>query len=274
MQSWRLLQLEPSALREPDRFDVTPGLGVNGAHLPATVYYLTRFQRARDAQGVNGNRIYDEIAARLSELIDDVNEVRIDRDEIRQLLTLEVKDRRGTTLPARSLSDGTLRFLALSVISLDPQAQGVICLEEPENGIHPERIPAMLRLLQDIAVDVDMPVSADNPLRQIIINTHSPAVVSQVPDDSLLVAELKEVVQGENRFKAARFSWLPETWRQDAQPDVRPVSRGKLLSYLNPVGSPDESQADETSVSGKRKKRRVVDRPDLQQLLFPELIKS
>ncbi len=172
------------------------------------------------------------------------------------------------------MSDGTLRFLALAVLALDPDAKGVICLEEPENGIHPERIPAILRLLQDIAVDVDIPVDSDNPLRQIIINTHSPAVVSQVPDDSLLVAELKEVVQDSDRFKAARFSWLSETWRQDAQPDVWPVSRGKLLSYLNPVYGVDVDQTDATTNGGKRRKRRIVDRPDLQLLLFPELIKS
>ena len=34
---------------------------------------------------------------------------------------------------------------------------------QPENGIHPKRIPAMLRLLQDIATDVDEPVGPDNP---------------------------------------------------------------------------------------------------------------
>jgi hypothetical protein len=38
-------------------------------------------------------------------------------------------------------------------------------MEEPENGIHPERIGAMLTLLQDIAVDPTEPVGDDNPLR-------------------------------------------------------------------------------------------------------------
>src|SRR6266478_1703080 len=40
MQSWRLLQLEPSALREPDIFTAPTELAVNGAHLPATLYYF------------------------------------------------------------------------------------------------------------------------------------------------------------------------------------------------------------------------------------------
>ena len=45
---------------------------------------------------------------------------------------------------ARALSDGTLRFLALAILELDLTPRGLLCFEEPENGIHPERIPAML----------------------------------------------------------------------------------------------------------------------------------
>jgi hypothetical protein len=68
--------------------------------------------------------MYCQVANRLSELIDDVGAVRIDRDEKREILTLEVEGKDGTSYPARSLSDGTLRFLALTVMELDPAAQG------------------------------------------------------------------------------------------------------------------------------------------------------
>ncbi|BDA72313.1 hypothetical protein CAL7716_064790 [Calothrix sp. PCC 7716] len=68
----------------------------------------------------------------------------------------------------------------MAVLELDPQAQGLLCLEEPENGIHPDRITKTLRLLQDIATDAEEPIGVDNPLRQVIINTHSPSVVTQV----------------------------------------------------------------------------------------------
>ena len=44
----------------------------------------------------------------------------------------------------------------------------------------------MLRLLEDIAIDTSNEIGVDNPLRQVIINTHSPAVVAQVPDDNCL----------------------------------------------------------------------------------------
>jgi hypothetical protein len=210
----------------------------------------------------------------LVELIADVHELWIERDERRELLTLHVKDREQTPHPARALSDGTLRFLALAVLQLDPEAQGLLCLEEPENGIHPERIPAMLRLLQDIATDVNEPVGPDNPLRQVIVNTHSPAVVSQVDDGSLLVAELKESVRSGQRFKRVCFSCLSDTWRTKDAENVTIVSKGKLLAYLNPVAS----EPQEPDLDGQRKAklpisrtRRVVDRPDLQLLLpLPE----
>lgn len=269
MQSWRLLQLEPSALREPDKFITSPGLGVDGSHLAATLYYLARSQ----TNGKNGKYqetplwLYDQVAARLSELIEGIYAIKVDRDERRELLTLEVTERDGTIHPARSLSDGTLRFLALTVLELDPKMTGLLCLEEPENGIHPERIPAILRLLQDIATDVYSPVGPDNPFRQVIINTHSPAVVNQVPDQSLLVAEMKETVKEQQHFQRACFRWLPDTWRAEAAPDVAPVSKGKLLAYLNPISSQDEEEEMPVRGSARTKSRRVVDRVDLQQLL-------
>lgn len=251
MQSWRLLQLEPSALRRPDEFNAPASLGSNGAHLPATLYRLAALAEPQ--------QIYGQIANRLSELVEDIRDVWVDRDDRRELLTLQVTDRYGTSYPARALSDGTLRFLALAVLEQDPDEQGLLCLEEPENGIHPKRIPAMLQLLQDIPTDVNYPTGSDNPLRQVIVNTHSPAVVQQVPEDSLLIAELRNTVRQGQRFKSASFSYLPDTWRYKAQPDSGDhknlVSLGTLLVYL---GQPHPEQH----------RKRVIDRQDLQLLLF------
>ncbi len=269
MQSWRLLQLEPSALRKPDQFNpIVMGLshlGADGSHLASTLYRLAWFNQNNQRNGHSADelasQVYTGVANRLAELIDDVKSVWVDYDEKRELLTLQVTDRGGTSHPARSLSDGTLRFLALAVLEREPESQGLLCLEEPENGIHPERIPAMLTLLQDIATDVNEPIGRDNPLRQVIITTHSPAVVSQVPDDSLLVAELQEVAQNGQRFKIVRFSSLPDTWRQKAPEAKETISRGKLLAYLNPVAA---QPADSKSAHNTR---RVIDRADMQLLL-------
>jgi hypothetical protein len=153
------------------------------------------------------------------------------------------------------------------VLELDQEAQGLLCLEEPENGIHPKRIPAILNLLQDIAVDVEEPTGSDNPLRQVIINTHSPAVVAQVPDSSLLIADTKEVLRGNQRFRTLSFGCLNKTWRQSA-PEARVVSRGNVLEYLNPVHTPASDFVFESFPNLAR--MRVVDRPDLQLNLYEQ----
>lgn len=276
MQSWKLLHLEPSSLRKPDDFLAPKKLGPDGSHLAATIYRLGRSSTSNGKPDeVDTSRVYGQIANRLAELIHDMRQISIDRDERRELLTLQVTDLDGTTHPAQALSDGTLRFLALATLELDPEAKGLLCLEEPENGIAPDRLPAMLRLLQDISTDVNFPIGEDNPLRQVIINTHSPAIVAQVPDDSLLVAELKERVFSEKRFKAVAFSCLPKTWRvgKNGQ-STSVVPKGKLLSYLSPIPPPNrepDTDGEIENLLGQRhaqpKTTRVIDRPDIQPLL-------
>lgn len=277
MQSWRLLQLEPSALRRPDEFTGPTALGTDGSHLPATLYHLARLEGAnvgdeQERQEAEA-QVYAEVANRLAELISDISEVWVERDDRRELLTLWVKDRNGTSHPARSLSDGSLRFLALAVLNLEPESEGLLCLEEPENGIHPERIPAMLRLLQDIATDVNAPVGPNNPLRQVIVNTHSPSVVSQVPEESLMVAEAVQVVTGAHRSNRVRFAALPDTWRQKVPDGGRAVPLGDLLAYLNPFHPrlPADAYHENGSAQSKQRRgdrRRVMDRRDVQPLLL------
>jgi len=146
--------------------------------LPATLLRLSQEPAGHDSGPPvpenNSERVLTQIANRLSELVDQVGRVEINRDDKRELSTLLLTDHYGTELPAKALSDGTLRFLALASIEIDPTLTGLICLEEPENGIHPERIGAMLKLLRNIVVDPELPIDDNNPLRQVIINTHSP----------------------------------------------------------------------------------------------------
>src|SRR5205814_1224101 len=96
----------------------------------------------------------------------------------------------------------------------------------------------------------------------------SPAVVGQVPDDSLLVATSAERVEGERRYAAVQFGALPETWRALADPRPHLIPRGDLLAYLNPVpihwDGPEQVQLARERGNGRR---RVIDRPDLQLLL-------
>lgn len=271
MQSWRRLQLEPSRLRMPDSFTAPTMLSSDGSHLAANLYALATSPRLStpSANKDHTDRIYTEIANRLSNLIDDVRDVRVDIDTRRELYTLMVSGGDHTGHAARSLSDGTLRFLALGILQMDPRFQGILCLEEPENGIHPARIPAMLELLRDIATDTNEPVSANNPLRQVIINTHSPTVVAQAPDDSVLMAEpISQVAKGGIRFTSLAFRCLANTWRADLD-DSKPVSIGNVLSYLSPLERHSLQQLPK-SVQSAKVSLRVIDRSDVQGSLFGE----
>ncbi|MCP4653962.1 MAG: AAA family ATPase [bacterium] len=278
MQSWRLLQLEPSALRAPDPYSAPSSMATNGAHLPATLARLaqlhSRFLPEREARHGNADSeettaVYARVANRLAELIDGVRSICVDADDRRELLTLMLTEGEGTEHEARSLSDGTLRFLALAILENDPTAQGVLCLEEPENGIHPERIPAMLHLLRDIAVETEGSVGRENPLRQVIVNTHSPAVVGQVRDEDLLVATTELVPFEQWWCPTPSFRWLEGTWRAETKKEIPAVAPGFVVSYLSPHEPKVADNEVETLSGGKRRRRgtRVIDRPEIQMWL-------
>ena len=181
MQNWRILALEPSAMRRPDRFTQTPGIQADGAHIPATLHHLAN--GAPEEQ----EDVYATVARRLSQLVP-VRGLRVDKDDVRQLLSLELQEHSGLKLRANSISDGTLRFLALVVLAEVESTTGLYCMEEPENGIHPAKLSFMHKLLQDIAVDVDKPIGVDNLLRQVIVATHSPHFVQLQNADDLVLA--------------------------------------------------------------------------------------
>lgn len=218
MQSWNLLQLEPSSLRSPDEFSDDQHITFDGAHIPSTLERINR---------------YEEISNRVATLLPEVQSISVDVDNTRRLKTLLLEQRNGVVHKARSLSDGTLRFLALATMAFDPDAKGLICLEEPENGIHPSRIAAMLELLREMAIDPEAAVSSENPLRQVIVNTHSPVVVRNLTPDELLVAVPV-------RTKGALFTAygaMVNSWRSNKaewENDLTPtVTLAELLDYLH-----------------------------------------
>jgi predicted ATPase len=252
MMGWTQLHLEPSRLRAPDSFATEPGIGPDGAHMPATLYSL------QHGKGAAGDDVCARVARRVAELVDRVDGISVEKDDRRQLFELLLTDSNRTPHYARSLSDGTLRFLALAILDEDPAFRPLLCLEEPENGIHPARIPAMLQLLHDIAVDTSQPVGDGNPLRQILINTHSPLVVGEVEEDALLVADAIELQEPGEKVRSTALRLLPlsGTWRAK-QAGATAVSRGKLLEYLSPPREPHPDA-----------KKRVIDRPEVQMELF------
>lgn len=220
MQSWRFLSLEPSAMRRSNKIHEESSVGADGGKLATALYKLYR----------KDENVYSRIASRLSEIVP-TSDVRVDVDQVRQLLTVEVKERSGAFLPARALSDGTLRFLALCIMAEDPDFKGLLCFEEPENGIHPAKMGAMLALLKELAVDTSLPAGENNPMRQILIATHSPVLVNLESPDDLIYADIVKVRGLDGRpASTIRCKSLRESWRYISGSDS--IDRGSIIAYL------------------------------------------
>ncbi|ORW93957.1 hypothetical protein AWB92_12545 [Mycobacterium sp. IEC1808] len=221
MQQWRKLSLEPSAMRAPDTVTGPSTIGSNGSHLAAALFRMAR-------QGEDAD-IYASVASTASALVD-VREINVDFDAKRDLLTLEARVGDAPLLPARALSEGTLRFVALSIIEADESFGGVICMEEPENGIHPAKIEAMVSLTHDLAVDPHQVPGPDNPLRQVITNTHSPRFVKFQQDGDMLLAVPRVAKLNGQMRETVAFVPLWNTWRGASGGDA--VSKGFIGDYL------------------------------------------
>ena len=250
MMGWTQFQLEPSALRAPDPFNAPRRITSSGAHLPASLHALARGSFSTD--------VYQDVANRLDGLFENVLTLKVDEDHRREQLAIVLTDKQGTEHLASSLSDGTLRFLALSILEAGTSGPSLLCMEEPENGIHPERIGVMVRLLLDIAVDPHRKVDLDNPMRQVIVNTHSPEVTRVVPADSLVFAKAETATEGGTTSRRIVMGGLPGTWRFDTN---HPISIRDMKDYL-PLGGTSRPTGRGGSES------RLMDRQDAQQLVL------
>jgi len=85
------------------------------------------------------------------------------------LVDVRVEEKNGITIPASRLSDGTLRWLSLLTILLHPEPPSVVCLEEPELGLHPDMIRPLTKLL----------LSASERM-QLIVTTHSDSLIDEL----------------------------------------------------------------------------------------------
>ena len=230
MQSWRKLALEPAAMRRPDRYTQAPGIAADGAHIPATLNHQANIASQGD--------VYGSVASRLSYMVP-VRALGVTKDDVRQLLSLELEETSGLQLRANSISDGTLRFLALVVLAEVSSTTGLYCMEEPENGIHPAKLAVMNELLQDIVVDAEEPIGTDNLLRQVIVATHSPYFVQLQKRDHLVLAKDK-IWKAENGeiLQSLKCSPLKDSWRcYDSIRDY--VDLISFQSYLMP---PEKAQ--------------------------------
>jgi predicted ATPase len=158
LASWRTHYLDPqTAMRNPAPPREVSDIGVRGEHLAPFLYGLkTRRQQE-----------FSAVRRALRSVIPAVTDLDVDLDTKRGTLDIQIAQD-GTTFSSRVISEGTLRVLALCVISVTA-ARGLIAFEEPENGVQPQRLDSVAELLTSTARRGDS---------QIIVTTHSPGFIA------------------------------------------------------------------------------------------------
>lgn len=176
MKSWRLLQLDPSVLRRPAPVTSSDVLEQDGSNLAAVLAHL----KTETANDLRPSGVLGDIVTELSELIPDIKKLDASLNKASREYQVEVTMRDGMPFSSRVISDGTLRVLTLLTLLHDPRHRGVVCFEEPENGVHPGRIRLLLQRLHDIVTDPEVEVESSGfpPLSQLLLNSHSPVVLS------------------------------------------------------------------------------------------------
>ena len=168
MKSWKFLQLNPEDLRQAtSKNNGEDTISVSGKNLAAALFRIKQ----------NDKYSLKEISRKLNSFLPNFTEVDVVDDNENKQYLIKLKDVDKKEFSSRVLSEGTLRILALCILELDEKHTGLLCFEEPENGIHPFRIKAMTELLKDLSVDFN---EVEIPLRQVIVNTHSPVLVGNM----------------------------------------------------------------------------------------------
>jgi predicted ATPase len=123
-------------------------------------------------------------------------------------------------VPASQVSDGILILLGYLAILFSPEPPRVLLIEEPENGVHPERLVEIIALIREII--------SKHPRTQVILTTHSPYLVSHFspeevtlchkePDGSVSLHRLSE---SEAVKRQSSIFTLGEIWTGEGDDDL------------------------------------------------------
>ena len=179
MKSWKFLQLNPDDLREPtSKNNGEDDISQTGKNLAGALFRISQ----------NNPFALGEISRKLNQFLPNFIELKVIDDKENRQYIIKLIDSDKKEYTSRVLSEGTLRILALCILEYDEEFSGLLCFEEPENGINPQKVSTMLDLLIDLSSEF---TDENAPLRQVIVNTHSPVLVGNLmknyKDDKLKI---------------------------------------------------------------------------------------
>lgn len=168
MMSWKFMHLNPVELRLPSsKSELFDDMASTGRNMAST---LMRLKKEDEYNLVIISRL-------ISKFIPDYIGIDVNPEADGSRYVVYVKDRYKREYSSRILSEGTLRILALCILAVDNRHSGLLCFEEPENGVHPLRIKTMAEIMEQLTSDFS---DTSLSLRQVIVNTHSPQFVNEV----------------------------------------------------------------------------------------------
>ncbi len=157
-----------SKIRQPNIFGTEDKLLPNGENL---AQILNRLK--------NRNTLYYE---KIQKLIKKINPHFIDTsfDLLGSLLYLVLREEKlSRAVGAQHISDGSLRYLLLLTIFLNPENGNLLCIDEPEIGLHPDMTNTIAQAIKDTTLNG----------AQIIIATHSPLLLNSFELNEILIFE-------------------------------------------------------------------------------------
>ena len=166
LESWLFFYFEPrERMRAANPVKEARHIGLMGEDLAAFLNTLRALEP----------RQFEAVEKALHMLMPQLDGIEV---EVSDLGEAELRLREGgIAIPARVLSEGTLRMLGLLALAGVKTPPALVGFEEPENGIHPRRIELIAELLK---------TRAGLGQTQYIVTTHSPLLPDRIPDESLL----------------------------------------------------------------------------------------
>ena len=153
-----------AGIRDAQRSDVRPSpLAENLSNLGMFLNRLAPYPTARA-----------RLNAHLSELYEGVTDFGLyfDPNSVQLLFT-----EGDYSIPASRLSDGSLRYLFLLAVLLDPEPPRFLGIEEPELGLHPDLLPKLADLLVDASSRCQLLVTTHSDLLVDALSEHPESVV-------------------------------------------------------------------------------------------------